>query len=187
MHRIGRRVPGAVPHLIAGPCESRTVGLYNHCVLAGLGLFESLTLTGLLTTTSLLYKRAAHVLCEGVIVFERSSFTDADEQEVEGEHSGGLQWLVAVGSSAKLVLIDTNFSSKIRDQGMLKLIADAEVVLRRCRAENVTVAAGGAEGKLGIVNCTFEPALVDANLTVHPPKCDMLLAGRGPMCDPRAI
>jgi hypothetical protein len=119
-------------------------------------------------------------------VIELSSFTDTDEEEVEGQDRTGLHSVVAIGSSAKLVLIDTDFSSKIPDQGMLKLVADAEAVVRGCHGANATI-AGSAEARLGIVNSTFEPSLVVAEGMVQPPRCDELLAGRGPMCDPRAV
>jgi hypothetical protein len=108
-----------------------------------------------------------------------------------------LSWFAGSGTGSML-FVDSIFGSDARDSqaSLLSFADEAQVVLRGCAVENVNVVLQLPEGcKLGIVNSTFESALV-SNLSITPPTCGDVVADRAalsatpPMavrvCDPRA-
>jgi len=71
-------------------------------------------------------------------------------------------------------------------EGMLSLPNEVSALLRGCIGNNVLIDSKVTEGKLGIVDSIFAPALGAALKSVAPPMCGTEVAGQR-VCDPRAV
>ena len=129
--------------------------------------------------------RAAQVFSEGRIMLIRCHICDSSTGAATAVFGNAADWWVVGRSGAGIVFINSSVYSDTL-QGILSLSGNSEALFRGCKATNMAIDDRIAEGRLGIIDSTFTPALPASVRTVGPPSCGVSLAGQPPMCDPRA-
>ena len=127
--------------------------------------------------------RAAHILSAGTTVARRCKFTSTAPIDLPFKAPW---WIVGTGTG-RITLLNSAFqgSTTGREEGMLSLTNEVNALLRGCIGSNVKIDSKVAEGRLGIVDSIFSPALGAALQYIAPPMCGTEVAGQR-MCDPRA-
>jgi predicted outer membrane repeat protein len=125
--------------------------------------------------------RAAHILSQGIASVRNCTFTMEINNTLQ---YSAPWWIVAVGTGS-VILTDCLLQSSLPPMGMLSVVDYGQALLRSCRGVNVSIDPKIAEGKLGIVDSQFSPALPSSLLVLRPPNCFDSIAGQR-MCDPRA-
>jgi hypothetical protein len=154
----------------------------------GVGHYEkSATASG--TSQAILMERAAHVFCIGKAVIERCTFEfrlrPDDELGVENSAKSFL-----VGKQAGRILLANSTLVGSESQAVIGLFDTAEAVIRGCSASGMTLNPEVlVQGRLGIVNSTFDPPLPANHSPLAVIDCSAVprvdVAGER-VCDPRA-
>ncbi len=128
--------------------------------------------------------RAAHLWCAGKAVLQRCS-TSAHALNSAEALPFRAAWSIVGDKAGRISIIDSTLSNPSMEMGFMKLVGDAQAIVRGCIGTRIKFADTNGD-VLGIVNSTFEPPL-DGNLrTIGPPSCGAKVAGQAPMCDVRA-
>jgi hypothetical protein len=127
--------------------------------------------------------RAAHILSAGTTVARRCKFTSTAPIDLPYKAPW---WIVGTGAG-RITLLSSAFRGSTTGlvEGMLSLPNEVNALLRGCIGSNVLIDPKVAEGRLGIVDSIFAPALGASLKSVAPPMCGTEVAGQR-MCDPRA-
>jgi hypothetical protein len=127
--------------------------------------------------------RAAHILSPGTTVARGCKFTSTAPIDLPYKAPW---WIVGTGAG-RITLLNSTFegSTTGRVEGMLSLPNEVSALLRGCTGSNVLIDSKVTEGRLGIVDSIFEPALGASLQYIAPPTCGTEVAGQR-MCDPRA-